>query len=109
MNPGSIVIVHLVTPTEKYWGILESLTQAGVTVRAINLSSFEDWVGSVANQHDDSIGLATIFFPLTRVERMFLDEPMGSVESLSQSFERRVGASVQVYLGLGDEANALTH
>ena len=100
IEPGSIVILYLVNPSEKYWGILESLTRPGITLRAINLSSFEDWLRSVASELEPSLGLATIFFPLSRVERMFLDEQVGEVESLSQSFERRVGRSVEEVLGL---------
>ena len=100
MEPGSIVILYLVNPIEKYWGVLESLTQPGITLRAINLSSFDDWVRSIGNDLEPALGLATIFFPLSRVERMFLDEQVGEVESLSQSFERRLGKSVDEYLGL---------
>ncbi len=98
--PGSVVILYLVHPSEKYWGILESLTQTGITVRAINLSSFDDWQRTIVHDPEPTLGLATIFFPLSRVERMFLDEQVGEVESLSQSFERRVGQSVAAYLGL---------
>ena len=100
IEPGSIIIVYLVNPNEKYWGVLESLTQTGITVRAINLSSFEDWLRSVVSDLKPTLGLATVFFPLFRVERMFLDEEVGEVESLSQSFERRVGRSVEEVLGL---------
>ena len=101
MEPGSIVVLFLVHPTEKYWGVLESLTRTGITLRAINLSSFDDWLSSIANDLQPSLGLATVFFPLSRVERMFLDEQVGQVESLAQSFERRVGKSVEAFLGLG--------
>ena len=100
IEPGSIVILYLANPSEKYWGVLESLTQTGITLRALNLSSFEDWLRSVINDLEPSLGLATIFFPLSRVERMFLDEQVGQVESMAQSFERRVGKSVEAYLGL---------
>lgn len=100
LQPGSIVILYLANPSEKYWGVLASLTQTGVTLRALNLSSFEDWLRSVINDVEPSLGLATVFFPLFRVERMFLDEQVGQVESMAQSFERRVGKSVEEYLGL---------
>ncbi len=103
LAPGSIVILYLVNPTEKYWGVLQSLTQPGITLRAINLSSFEDWLSSIASDLQPSLGLATVFFPLSRVERMFLDEQVGEVESLSQSFERRVGKSVEEFLRLAFE------
>lgn len=97
LQPGAVVVLYLARPSEKYWGILESLTQVGVTVRCINLSSFDDWVSSIANDPEPMLGLATIFFPLARVERLFLDEQVGTVESLSQQFERRLGKSVEEY------------
>ena len=103
MNPGDFVVLSLVTPSEKYWGILLSVDQPGITLRGINLSSFDDWVRAINHDSEEpSLGLTTTFFPLHRVERMFLDEPVGQVESLCQSFERRVGASVNEYLGLDD-------
>ena len=103
MNPGSFVVLYLVNPNEKYWGILLSIDPPGITLRGINLSSFDDWIQAISNDSEEpSLGLTTIFFPLHRVERMFLDEPVGQVESLSQSFERRVGATVIEYLGLDD-------
>lgn len=98
MRPGSIVIVHLTNPPEKYWGVLESIAAYGVTLRSISVQSFDDWVRSLTYDDVPALGLATIFFPMTRVERMFLDEPIGEVESMSEDFERRVGRSVQSYL-----------
>ena len=103
MNPGALVVISLAQPSEKYWGVLENLQNAGVTIRGINLSSFEDWVQEITGGGEPSMGLATVFFPLHRVIRMALDEPMGQVESLGQSFERRVGTSIEAYLGLGTD------
>ncbi len=100
LEPGSVVILYLVNPAEKYWGILESLTRPGITLRAINLSSFDDWLHSITSDVEPSLGLVTVFFPMSRVERMFMDQQVGEVESLSRSFERRTGRSVQEYLGL---------
>jgi hypothetical protein len=102
VNQGAIVVLHLVNPNEKYWGILESLAEPGITVRGISLTSFEDWVSAVVHQDEAmALGLTTIFFPMARVERMFLDEPVGQIESLAQSFERRTGMTVGDYLGSG--------
>ena len=42
--------------------------------------------------------------PLFRVERLFLDEAVGEVESYAQRFRRRVGMAVERYLGLSDVA-----
>ncbi len=103
---GSIVIVHLINPTEKFWGVLESLEVVGVTLRGINVSSFDDWM-SLAARGERALGLATMFVPLFRIERIFLDEAVGEVESYRQRFARRVGVPVERYLGLtGEESDA---
>ncbi len=102
IRPGSLVIVHLVNPTEKFWGFLQDLGVAGLMLRGINLSSFDDWMGQAAHRGDQALGLSTMFVPLFRVERVFLDEPVGEVESYRQRFHRRVGLPVERYLGLDE-------
>lgn len=108
LTSGSIVIAHLVNPTEKFWGVLESLTEAGVVLRAINISSFDDWMVQAARKQEQALGLATMFVPLFRVERVFLDEQVGEVESYCQRFERLVGLSVHAYLGLAEDEGEST-
>ena len=60
-------------------------------------------MAQASRQEDQSLGLSTMFVPLFRVERIFLDEAVGEVESYRQRFERRVGMAVERYLGMGDE------
>lgn len=100
LQPGSILIAHLVSPTEKLWGLLLSLDATGVTLRALNVESFEDWIAQINRDEPQALGLATMFVPLFRVERIFLDEQVGAVESYCQRFERRVGLAVEDYLKL---------
>lgn len=101
IHPGQIILAHLINPTEKFWGVLEELGVAGVTFRGISVESFDDWVAqAVRSGEPPSLGLSTMFVPLFRVERIFLDEAVGQVESYGQRFERRVGVSVEEYLGL---------
>lgn len=97
---GSIVIVHLAEPGEKLWGVLDRLDASGVVLRGISLSSLDDWIRQVAGPASPSLGLAAVFFPMRRVDRIFLDEQVGEVESYRQQFQRRVGRSVESYLGL---------
>ncbi len=97
---GSIVLVHLINPTEKFWGVLHELGVAGVLLRGINVASFDEWMGQAAGREAPSLGLSTMFVPLFRVERIFLDEPVGDVESYRQRFARRVGLSVERFLDL---------
>ena len=103
IRPGSLVIVHLINPTEKFWGILQELGIAGVMLRGINVSSFDDWMAQATRQGDQTLGLSTMFVPLFRVERIFLDEAVGEVESYRQRFHRRVGVPVERYLGLEED------
>lgn len=104
IRPGAIVIVHLVNPTEKLWGVLLELGVAGVTVRGINLSTFDDWMAQAVRQGEQTLGLTTMFVPLFRVERIFLDESVGEVESYRQRFAKRVGISVERYLRITDDS-----
>ncbi|HYR27501.1 MAG TPA: hypothetical protein VEU30_03500 [Thermoanaerobaculia bacterium] len=96
----SLVIVNLVNPKEKFFGVLRSLSAAGVTMRAINLDSFDDWVRQIAKDDETDIDLFTMFVPLFRVERIFLDEPSGAIRSYSQRFEDIVGRSIREHLDL---------
>lgn len=98
MDIGSIVMISLANPSEKYWGRLIALGPAGATVRGVNLASLEDWIRDLANEQDTGLGVTTVFFPLHRVERMSLDESTGIIESLQASFERRVGHPVADFL-----------
>lgn len=103
LKSDSIVIAHLVNPTEKFWGVLESLDQSGLVLRGISVNSFDDWMFQASRQGTQALGLSTMFVPLFRVERIFLDEQVGEVESYSQRFERQVGRPVRGFLGLPDD------
>lgn len=104
MKEGSLVLVHLTEPTEKYWGLLTSLTAAGATLRGIHLSSFDDWMVEVKHDEEPAIGPTTVFFPLRRLECMFLDERVGPVQSYAERFEASVGSSVLAHLGALDSS-----
>ncbi len=98
MQPHSIVVVSLHSPKERLWGELVDISHAGVTMRAIDLGSFDDFVSQVLHPEGDRIGLPTLFFPMVRIERIALDEARGSVPSLAEMFERKVGRSLGEYL-----------
>jgi hypothetical protein len=100
LQPDSIVIVSLHTPKEKLWGSLVSINAAGVTIRGIDLNSFDDFIRQVMDPEGERIGLPTLFFPMQRVERIALDEPHGSIPSLAERFQQRVGRSLRDYLAL---------
>lgn len=101
-EPSSLILLNLVNPREKFFGVLAALSAAGVTVKAVNLDSFDDWIRQLARDDEDerTIDLVTMFVPLFRVERIFLDEPAGAIRSFGQRFEDVVGMTVQQYLRL---------
>ncbi len=99
-EPLSLVIVNLVNPKEKFFGVLTSLSAAGVTLRGINLDSYEDWIRQIAHHDEANLDVTTMFFPLFRVERIWLDEPAGAIQSYGQRFHDVTGMALHAYLGL---------
>ena len=99
---NALVIVNLISPKEKFFGVLRALSPAGVTMLAMNLDSFDDWIHQIARDEEADIEMVTMFVPLFRVERIFLDEPAGTVKSYGQRFAQVVGREVTEHLGLSD-------
>ena len=100
MKLNSIVIVSLHTPRAKIWGELLELHSAGITIRGIDLNCFDDFVRQVLHPEGDPVGLATLFFPMQRLERISLDEPTGSIPSMADVFEQKAGRTLKDYLAL---------
>jgi hypothetical protein len=98
MEPHSIVLLNLHNPKERLWGELIDISHAGVTLRGIDLGSFDDFISQVLHPEGDRIGLPTLFFPMLRIERIALDEARGSIPSLAEVFEKKVGLSLVDYL-----------
>lgn len=107
LNPGTAVVLYLHTPKEKIWGFLVSTMAAGVVIRGLDLPAFEDWMRQEARGEDPQLGPSTIFYPMTRVERMEKDETIGPIPSYCERFRREVGRTIEDALGLAtgeDEA-----
>jgi len=98
MERHSIIVVSLHSPKEKLWGELLSINTAGVTLRGIDLNSFDHFVNQINSAEGERTGLPTLFFPMTRIERIALDEPSGTIPSLSEVFARKVGRPLAEYL-----------
>lgn len=88
-QPGTMVVVTLSNPREKLWGTILALRAEGLSLRGIELASFEDLVALVKDGEPFSLGV--VFFPMHRLERMELDLPDGNIPSLSQRFTAKTG------------------
>jgi hypothetical protein len=100
LGAGTPVILYLQAPKEKVWGLLLSLSPAGVVVRGLDLVVFDDWMRQEARGEDAGLGLATIFYPMYRLERMERDETVGTLSSYADRFRREVGRTVLEVAGL---------
>jgi hypothetical protein len=110
-SPGSVVVVTLGNPRDKFWGMILSLAPEGLAVSGIELASFDHLIATVkAGEPHTS---AVVFFPMHRVERIELDLPDGSLPSLSESFLAKTGVEPAVTLkssvarDKGDRANTV--
>lgn len=100
LNPGTAVVLYLHTPKERVWGFLVSTMAAGVVVRGMDLPAFEDWMRQEARGEDPLLGASTVFYPMSRVERMERDEGIGPIPSYRERFHREVGRTVEEAMGL---------
>jgi hypothetical protein len=98
MKTNSIVVVNLHSPRESFFGRLMEIGPAGVTVRGIDLGAFEDWMNHITQHEESGVQPTTIFFPLHRIEKIMLDEGIGAIPSLSDTFLTTVGVAVTEHL-----------
>ncbi len=96
-NEGSLVLVTLDAPRQKFFGVLLRLTPAGVELRCAALESLEDLARQI--RAGEPGGGSTVFFPMHRVERMELDEALGELPSLAQEFASKSGRTVEDAFG----------
>lgn len=101
IEPGACVIVSLGEPREKFWGLLDEINAAGISLRGIDLSSFDELLRMLL-RGETGIYPATVFFPLRRIERLLLDETNGALPSLQNQFEERTGRRFQDWLSESD-------
>jgi hypothetical protein len=99
---GAMVIVTLGNPREKIWGVVLGLSQEGLSVGGVELSSFDDLVRLVKDGELPSSSV--VFFPMHRIERVELDLPDGSLDSLSQRFRNRTGVDAAPLLSRHEES-----
>lgn len=90
IESGSIIIAVLHTPREKLLGVLDEISAAGLSMRAVELGYFDDWCSSIADE-EPYLPMTDYFIPMWRVERVSRDEGAGGGASMSEQFEQRTG------------------
>lgn len=97
--PGTPVLVYLHTPRERVFGVLEALLPAGVAVRGIELATFEDFLRQEVRR-ETGLGLVSLFYPMSRVERVERDESVGGIEGIADRFRRETGRTILAAAGI---------
>jgi hypothetical protein len=103
-RPGSLVVLTLASPREKFWGMILRLAPEGLSISGVDLSSFED-LGTMVRE-GEPFTPSVVFFPMHRIERAEADLPVGELPSLAQRFCSKTGLRPQeVLTPLREEAD----
>jgi hypothetical protein len=93
---GSLTVVTLGNPREKFWGMVLTLSLEGLSLSGFELSSFDNVTSLVKS--GEPFTPAVVFFPMHRIERVELDRPEGPLPSLAERFQSRTGMDAAVLL-----------
>jgi len=97
-SAGVLVLVTLNSPREKFWGAILDVNPSGVSLRGVDLNSFDDFAGLV--RAGEPVTASAVFFPMHRVERMEADVRNGDIPSLRERFESKAGCDVADIFGM---------
>ena len=95
IDPGTLVVVHCSSPKEKLWGMLLRLDEVGLQLRGLDLNSVEDWLRQELAGGDALIAPSTVFIPSSRLERVYLDQSAGPVQSFGDRYRSACGRDVR--------------
>ena len=95
---GDLVVVVLHSPRERIWGCLLGLDAAGIALRGLDLTPWEEVLTLVRTKQVDQVALGTRFLPMHRIEAMYLDEVSSGVPSLAETFLGRTGQDPHAFL-----------
>jgi hypothetical protein len=101
LESGAIVVVDCMNPKEKLWGVLIRLDAIGAVVRGLDLNSVEDWLRQEKSDGPSYIGPSTVFIPVHRLQRVYLDESRPGVPSFADRYVEACGREASEVL-LGD-------
>lgn len=90
MEGGDFIHVSLIEPTERFWGRLVKISEAGVVFRGIDVRQVELFKYQFKHK-ERTIFPQTLFLPMRRVQKIDLDEAMDSVPSVIQSIQEVTG------------------
>ena len=88
---GQLVVLMLREPRERLWGRLLGLEAAGIALRGLDVSPWDEVLSMVRRGEGEMVSLSSRFYPMHRVESFYLDEATSGVPSLGEVFQARTG------------------
>lgn len=98
-QPGDWVVLVLRDPRERVWGRLLGLEPAGVAIRGMDVKPWEEIIRLVSGGQGEQVAVGTHFYPLHRLESLYLDEPAMGIPSLQAEFASRTGLEPEALIG----------
>ena len=105
MEQGDLVNLYLIDPIEKMWGRLVRIDVTGIILRGIDVSMIEPFRYQLRKE-ETVVYPQTSFWPMRRVQRMDLDEPMDELPSVIQSIMSSTGFSADEIISLPEHPRA---
>ncbi len=99
MERGSFITIHLIDPIERHWGRLIHIMNAGVTFRGIPINEIEAFKYQLGKE-DQRVFPQTVFIPMRRVQKVDLDEPVGSTPAVIESMMDKRGLDEDQIIGI---------
>ncbi|HEX8289580.1 MAG TPA: hypothetical protein VF556_16475 [Pyrinomonadaceae bacterium] len=96
IEPGESVILILQNPREKLLGVLHEISAAGIFLRGIDLSYFDEWISAIKND-EPYLPMQDYFLPMWRVERLTRDEGSFEMPSMTEQFNQKTGLDLSQF------------
>ena len=90
MEPGQFILLHLTDPSERLWGRLERLSDAGIMMRGFSIDQIELFKYQF-KEDDRRVFPQSSFYPMRRVLKVDMDEAIGDIPSVIQSIKKITG------------------
>ncbi len=94
IEKGDVVIAILQNPREKILGVLQEINSAGVFVRGVDLTYFDDWATAI-KKGEEYLPMQDYFLPMWRLEKLLRDESSAATDSLSEIFKSKTGFDIK--------------
>jgi len=92
--PGSLAVIYMREPRERFVGVLRSLDVRGASVLGMDLEAWDDWIAQWARGEEGPLAPSLQFFPVARIEKILSDHDSADLPSLARRFRERTGRAL---------------